>query len=154
MKAKFIAYITAAALAVTSVSGSTAQAGQDEDILKIIAGLAILSVIVNNKSEPEATKNNKRKHYKSAYKLPRHCFIRGNDRRAGKSSGWNNNGQRRDQREVRINFRRQECLPPRQCLRVSKTRKGWHREYSERCLAKMGWRWGTPELKGRVARRR
>lgn len=139
MKAKFIAMITAGAIATSGLSATTANANSNDDLFRILAGIAIIAAITNNANDGTVTVTPSQHHVKNNrriragnFSLPRRCFKKVS----------------RNPAKAKLKFRKSECLPPRQCLRKRHTRNGWVKSYAHRCLQRTGWLWAHPHFDG------
>jgi len=81
MKTKFIAYVTAGAIAVTGMTAPSVQAGPNDDLFNFIAGATLLAIIasgVQNSAKPQATQStqhrHKRHHRVAHRKPPKKCL--------------------------------------------------------------------------------
>lgn len=150
MRHTFIASILSIALAATSVTATPARA--DEDVAKVIAGLALLGIIASaskkdRRHDPAPVA--RRGHKDPApviRRSPRHKDVSRDRRRAVKiaprqclRNQWTHRGERNVysarclQQSVRANL-------PQSCLREARGTKGPRYFYTQRCLKGHGWR--------------
>ena len=113
MKTKFIAYITAGAIAFTGVSAPAAQAGSGGELARFLVGVGVIAIIAN-----EVNKNQNRRVATPPAATPP-----------------------RDHRRHPHPPRRvvHNPKPPQTCLRQRLEDHGWKKYYSHRCLERQGW---------------
>lgn len=150
MRRPFIASILSIALVATSFT--TAPARADEDVFKVIAGLAVIGALANaaNKSrdrkreraaqvnrqaqQPTPLYQNNRqvnriKRIKRAKVAPQRCA----------SDQWTHRGTRQVY-GARCMQRHARAQLPQSCLRQNQTNSGPRYFYTPRCLRQQGWR--------------
>lgn len=148
MTRKFIAALLSLSLATTAMT--TAPARADEDVAKILAGLAVIGILSqvmkDKKEQPVVTQHQSRprdvyprhrdpnrgarsRHPRDAKVAPQRCLV----------NQWTHRGN--------ISVYGARCMEqnasarlPRSCERSVETRKGTRRFYSPQCLRQKGWR--------------
>ena len=150
MTRQFIAALLSLSIGFSALA--TAPARADEDVVKVIAGLALLGILAN------AAKDNKRevatqrahKPYRAQRAHPRHAQKakprRAKSNRARKVAPrrclreqWTHNGVRDVYGAGCMKNNARHALP-RNCKRVVETRNGVRRFYTPNCLRKHGWK--------------
>lgn len=149
MKNTFIASVLSIALAATSFTVTPARA--DEDVAKIIAGLALLGIIAHSakKDRRRETAPVTRRGYRHG-----HGHVGTSPRRIGKvaprrhvkvaprdcqRAQWTHRGERIVY-GARCLQRNVKARLPQDCLRQARTNSGPRFFYTQRCLRKSGWR--------------
>jgi hypothetical protein len=141
MSKKLIAMMLSASLALTSVTVTPARA--DDDVGKVLAGIAALLVIgaaVNKNKHRKENQNVTRhvqpntwapapKHRRHVKKAPQRCLR----------NQWTHRGNR-EVYGARCMKRHANAQPPNRCLRHAEVNQGPRRFYTKRCLRKNGWR--------------
>ena len=145
MKRTFFASVLSIALAATSVTATPARA--DEDVAKVIAGLALLGIIAHSSNKdrrhepaPVARHNNRQggfaaphvqriKPRRAAKVAPGKCLTR----------QWTHRGER-SVYAARCMQRTVRAQLPQDCLRQARTNSGPRFFYTQRCLSRHGWR--------------
>ena len=144
MSKKFLAMMLSVSLALTSVTVTPARA--DDDVGKVIAGLAALlaiGVVVNknkhrrenqrvtrqNHTDTWAPERKSRRHVKHVKKAPQRCLR----------NQWTHRGNR-EVYGARCMQRHANAQLPNRCLRHADVNQGPRRFYTKRCLRKTGWR--------------
>jgi len=138
MTRQFIAALLSLSLGLTAMT--TAPARADEDVAKVLAGLAaigILHQVLKNKKKPQVvTQGHHGGHKVHKPRKPRHAKVA--PRRCVREQ-WTHRGVR-DVYGARCMKRHAQYQPPRNCLRRVETRNGVRKFYAPRCLRKNGWR--------------
>lgn len=119
---------------LTSLTATSAPARANDDVAKIIAGLALLGIIaaaIDDDDDHVArqvphVKKRPARHRKSA---PQRCLR----------DQWTHRGVRQVYGAGCMR-KHANVAPPRQCLRDARTNSGPRRFYTKRCLQKHGWR--------------
>ncbi|EPX77781.1 hypothetical protein [Litoreibacter arenae] len=136
MTRQFIAALLSLSLGFSAMS--TARARADEDVVKIIAGLALLGILANaakdrnrevvtqNQHRPRYSKPNRPRQTKKV--APRRCLR----------EQWTHRGKR-DVYGARCMENRAQHALPRNCKRQVETRRGVRNFYTPNCLRKNGW---------------
>jgi len=119
MKSKFIALVTAAAIATAGMAPTAAQADKARDIAGLLIGIAAIAAIAE-----AANNGNTRVTVNRGYTPRTNVAPRRHDVRT------HNSPRRQDVRNHHL---------PRQCLVRQQTRHGWVKYYGKRCMARMGW---------------
>lgn len=126
---------------VTSLTATAAPARADEDVAKVLAGLALLGIIaatVKANKEPEpVARGNHRAH--RPHVTPRRSERRKVAPRRCLRDQWTHRGVRQVYGAGCLRNTAQ-AKPPRACLRDARTNSGPRRFYTKRCLRKHGWR--------------
>lgn len=119
MTRKFIATILAAAISITSINVTTAQAG-DKEIARIIVGATALAII-GSAIASEQRKNNTRTHYTSPHR-PRDGY-------------WNNHGNNHGHRYKQPHYKKPQyrASVPQACLLSVRGHQGWTKGYAVSC---------------------
>ncbi len=123
---------------LTSLTATTAPARADEDVGKILAGLALLGIIaavIDDDNEPVARTH--RPHRPAV--TPRHVQKRKVAPARCLREQWTHRGVR-EVYAARCMRNVAKFAPPRNCLREARTNSGPRRFYTKRCLRKHGWR--------------
>jgi len=120
MKTKFIALITAGAIATAGLAPTTAQADQTRDMIGALIGFAALVAIVD-----------------AANRNPQPVHV-------SRNNEFRDRVYHNDRDKHRHDNRRQENttnhkIMPKQCVRSRQTNQGWVRYYSEQCMSGFGW---------------
>lgn len=124
---------------LTSLTATAAPARADEDIGKILAGLALLGILaatIDSKNDERVTRATPHRPKKVT---PRPVPVRKVAPRRCLRDQWTHRGVRQVyaagcMRHV------SKFAPPRNCLREARTNSGPRRFYTSRCLRKHGWR--------------
>lgn len=143
MTRQFIAALLGLSLGLTAIT--TAPARADEDVAKVLAGLAVIGILSkvlkdNDKDRVVARSDQsiwKGTKHDTRRIPPRHKYKRA-PRRCIREQ-WTHRGVR-DVYGARCMKRHAQYAPPRQCLRRVETRTGVRKFYAPRCLRKNGWR--------------
>lgn len=123
---------------LTSLSATAAPARADEDVAKVLAGLALLGIIAsvaNKRDEPVARKHPPHRPVvtprpvPSLKVAPRRCLQK----------QWTHRGTRTVYAAGCMQHA-SKSAPPRACLQAARTKSGPTRFYSPGCLRKHGWR--------------
>lgn len=151
MTKKILAMVLSTSLALTSITVTPARA--DDDVGKVLAGLAALLVIgaaVNknkHRREQQETTRQTTTHTWSPqpkYKEPKHTKPKRHARtKAAPQRCLRNQWTHRGNRQVygaRCMNRHAEAQLPLRCLREAEVNQGPRRFYTKRCLRKNGWR--------------
>ncbi|MGR3491704.1 MAG: hypothetical protein ACU0DW_06560 [Shimia sp.] len=164
---RFAAWLTAGALALATVSPTTALANNQEDLGKVVAGaigLLILKEIIDNKKDDKRSARTakpqkhvhkpKQNSKPKVHKAPHHAHVplRPNGQYAGKLRHALPQQCLRHlhtDRGMRAVFGR-KCMMrhyhavhrlPENCLRSHWTHKGWRHGWAPRCLSRNGYVW-------------
>lgn len=152
MKRPLIALTLSATLALSSLTPAPAQAGNNDDVAKVIAGVAALIIIGKAIDDHNKRKQKKKKHKpQPTPKPPRHEQPRPPqdhwdlNRSQKRLPGYclrhvsTQEGERRiyGKRCLRQNYYHADLLP-RRCLRKLYTDRGIRKGYAPRCLRKNG----------------
>ena len=136
MKRSLAAITLALSMIITSISVSATPARADEDVARVLAGLALLGIIakvVDDRNDRKATRNAQRhvtpKKAKRRAVAPSRCLR----------DQWTHRGWRQVYGAGCMRHHAQ-VAPPRQCLREARSNTGPRRFYTPRCLQKHGWR--------------
>ena len=136
MKRSLTAIFLALTMIITSISASATPARADEDVAKVLAGLALLGIIaaaVDDRNDRKAARNAQRhvtpKKIKRRAVAPNRCLR----------DQWTHRGWRQVYGAGCMRHHAQ-IAPPRQCLREARSNSGPRRFYTPRCLQKHGWR--------------
>ena len=122
----------------TSLTATTAPARADEDVAKVLAGLALLGILaatIDANKDEEVTRTRPHKPRVTPRPVPARKVA---PRRCLRDQ-WTHRGVREVyaagcMRHV------SKVAPPRKCLREARTNSGPRRFYTKRCLRKHGWR--------------
>ena len=123
-KSKFIALITAGAIATAGLAPTTASADQNRDMIGALIGFAALVALVdaaNKNKQPATVTRNK------TTRNPVYQDDRNNRHRKNKHNGYRNN------------HRSTHAALPTQCERARQTHQGWVSFYGKRCMSNFGW---------------
>lgn len=144
MTRQFIAALLSLSLAMTAMT--TAPARADEDVAKIIAGLAVLGILSqvvkkNREKDQVVTRRDAdvrpfTRHERPHYKKQRHQKVA--PQRCLREQ-WTHRGTR-NVYGARCMENNARAALPRECLRRAETRQGMRRFYAPRCLRQNGWR--------------
>lgn len=148
MKNTFIASVLSIALAATSFTAAPARA--DEDVAKVIAGLALLGIIAHSakkerRHDPAPVMRRSHRHGGHVGTLPRRGHKVSPRRHAKvaprncQRSQWTHRGERTVY-GARCLQRNAQAKLPRNCLRQARTNSGPQFFYTRRCLRDHGWR--------------
>ncbi|WP_298259645.1 hypothetical protein [uncultured Litoreibacter sp.] len=135
MTRQFIAALLSLSLGFSAMS--TAPARADEDVVKVIAGLALLGIIASaaKKDKREvATQHRHRPHHTR----PRHAKKKIAPHRCLREQ-WTHRGVR-DVYGARCMKNNARHALPRNCKRTIDTRHGVRKFYTPHCLRKNGWK--------------
>ncbi|RLJ51932.1 hypothetical protein BCF46_2157 [Litoreibacter meonggei] len=136
MTRQFIAALLSLSLGFSAMT--TAPARADEDVVKIIAGLALLGILANaakkndrqvvtqNQHRPHHVKPKRQRHDKKV--APRRCLR----------EQWTHRGKREVYSARCMKNNARHALP-RNCKRTIDTRNGVRKFYAPRCLRRNGW---------------
>ena len=144
MTRQFIAALLSLSLGFSAMT--TAPARADEDVVKIIAGLALLGILVNaakkndrevvtqtqhrpryvKPERPRHVKPNRPRHVKKV--APRRCL----------QEQWTHRGKRDVYNARCMKYNARHALP-RNCERTIDTRNGVRKFYAPHCLRENGW---------------
>lgn len=140
MTRQFIAALLSLSLGLTAMT--TAPARADEDVAKILAGLAVIGIlsqvlkndddrgrVVTRGYNEKYNGSKSRKKRQKAKVAPRRCL----------QEQWTHRGNR-DVYGARCMKRHAQAKPPSNCLRRVETRNGVRKFYAPNCLRKNGWR--------------
>lgn len=139
MTRQFLAALLSLSLGLTAMT--TAPARADEDVAKVLAGLAVIGILsqvlknddhdgrVVSRNPVGAPKVHRPHKPRRAKVAPRRCIR----------EQWTHRGTR-DVYGARCMKRHAKVSPPRNCLRRVETRNGVRKFYAPRCLRKNGWR--------------
>ena len=136
MTRQFIAALLSLSLGFSAMT--TAPARADEDVIKVIAGLALLGILVNaankNKNREVAVEAPRRQRH--TQRVPRRSVEKVAPRRCLREQ-WTHRGVRNvyGARCMKNNAR---YALPRNCKRTIGARKGVRKFYARRCLRKIG----------------
>lgn len=145
MTKKFLAMMLSTSLALTSITTTPARA--DDDVGKVLAGLAALLVIGaaanKSKNRKENQQVTRRVHKDSWSTAPR---VKRQSQRRAKSAPqrclrnqWTHRGTRQVY-GAQCMQRHADARLPQNCLRQAEVNQGPNRFYTKRCLRKNGWR--------------
>ena len=142
MTRQFIAALLSLSLGFSAMT--TAPARADEDVVKVIAGLALLGILVNatkNKDHDVVTqRSHKPRHVQPS--RPRHVKKHVNKKVAPRRclrEQWTHRGVRNVYGARCMKNNARHALP-RTCKRTIDTRQGVRKFYSPQCLRQQGWR--------------
>lgn len=136
MKRSLTAIFLGLTMIITSISVSAAPARADEDVAKVLAGLALLGIIaaaVDDRNDRKAARAAERA--KQAKKERRRAVAPNRCLR----DQWTHKGWRQVYGAGCMRHHSQ-FAPPRACLREARSNSGPRRYYTPRCLQKHGWR--------------
>jgi len=151
MRNTFIASVLSIALAATSVTATPARA--DEDVAKIIAGLALLGIIAgvskkDRRHDPAPVMRRSPRHDPAPVAGGGHRYkdVSRDRRRAAKiaprqclRNQWTHRGER-SVYSARCLQRSVRATLPQNCLREARRTNGPRYFYTKRCLKGHGWR--------------
>ena len=143
MKRAFIASVLSLSLAATTISVAPARA--NEDVLKVIAGLAVIGAIAkihNDKKKQQVSRSHKQPVYQQPQRARKAHRPQGHAKVAPQQclrSQWTHRGERQvyGARCIQQNAR---VTLPQNCLRQSSSNSGPRYFYTQRCLSNHGWR--------------
>lgn len=146
MRHTFIATVLSLSLAATTFSVTPVRA--DEDVLKVIAGLAVIGAIAKVAHDRDKRKAARvsRTQQQPVYQQPRRSTKAHHPHRHAKiapqnclRSQWTHRGERKVYGARCIQQNVQAQLP-QNCLRQSNSNSGPRYFYTQRCLSNHGWR--------------
>ncbi len=135
MKRSLTATALALTMIITSISVTAAPARADEDVAKVLAGLALLGIIA---AAVDDRKDRKAARKAQTYVAPKHVKRRAVAPNRCLRDQWTHKGWRQVygagcmRKHARV-------APPRKCLREARSNSGPRRFYTPRCLRKHGW---------------
>ncbi|WP_407491890.1 hypothetical protein [Pseudooceanicola sp. MF1-13] len=122
MTRKILATVLAAALSITSINVSTAQAG-DRDAVRIIVGATALAIIGSALAAEQRKKQTVTRNYNHQ---PQHNY-----QQRHQQNRYNNHYQKPRHQKPQTQHRRVSV--PRNCLMTVRGQRGWTEGYAVRC---------------------